>query len=181
MKYNSKGHLAEVWDAPVAGKNMFVPHKVILNAVQDTLYVADRENNRVLSFSTSGGRGSVLSGEEEVGGSPYSIFFNGSSSNTGGTDWPMYGVLGGFSSHKLLGFALDSSGKRIGTWGPQEVGVARPSGAGGSVNCGLSAGLQSTPRSDSGYCPQCSVCDGDWTQQDLEVCSQYVVHLCSLC
>lgn len=117
MKFNSEGQLAEVWDAPIDGINMFIPHKAILNAAEDILYVADRENMRVLSFSTTeGGRGQVLSDARQLGGKPYSISFNSSE-----TDWPMYGVQGGFSNERLVGFALDSSGTRIGTWGPNEV------------------------------------------------------------
>lgn len=118
MKYNSQGELAEVWEAAVAGRHLFVPHKAILNAANDILYVADRENNRVLSFVTSeGGHGRVLSDESTMlGGSPYAISFNSSASN-----WPMYGVFGGVAKDKLMGFALDETGNKIGTWGPQEV------------------------------------------------------------
>ena len=117
MKFNSKGKLAEVWEAPVEGKNMFVPHKAILNAAQDLLYVADRENKRILSFVISeGGRGVVFSNNRQLRGNPYSICFNDSQN-----DWPMYGVLGGFSMEKLMGFTLDKSGTRTATWGPKEV------------------------------------------------------------
>lgn len=118
MKYNRQGKLAEVWEVAVAGLSLFVPHKAILNVANDILYVADRQNRRVVSFSTSeGGHGSVLSNRAELGGLPYAIAFNGSS------DWPMYGVFGGHATegNMLMGFTLDESGNRIGMWGPQEV------------------------------------------------------------
>lgn len=101
----------------MGNEHMMVPHKAILNAAENILYVADRENRRIVSFSTSdGGRGHVFSDERELGGRPYAIFFNGSKS-----DWPMYGVFGGVSRKTLVGFTLDERGNKIGTWGPQEV------------------------------------------------------------
>lgn len=96
---------------------MFIPHKAVLNAAQSILYVADRQNSRVLSFDVShGGHARVFSGRLELGGYPYAIFFNDSV-----LDWPMYGVLGGVSSANLMGFTLDERGNKIDTWGPKEV------------------------------------------------------------
>ncbi len=107
-----------MWEAPVAGKNLFIPHKAILNAANTVLYVADRENRRVLSFATSeGGHGQVLSDNAQLGGTPYAISFNSSAAS----DWPMYGVIGGVNEDRLMGFTLDAGGERIDTWGPQEV------------------------------------------------------------
>ena len=119
MKYNRHGNLAEVWEAEVAGHYLFIPHKVVLNAANDMLYVADRQNRRIISYATSkGGHGSVLSGGNELGGFPYGISFNSSVS-----DWPMYGVFGGLAveGDMLMGFMLDVEGNKISTWGPQEV------------------------------------------------------------
>lgn len=127
MKFNSKGRLAEVWDTPVAGTPLFVPHKAILDSAQRTLYVADRENMRVLSFSTAeGGRGRVFSNQVELGGRPYAVFFNGSS-NSSDSDWPMYGVFGGRAGAIPVGFTLDKYGKKVDTWGPKEVGTIKSS------------------------------------------------------
>ena len=125
MKYGPHGNLLEVWQAPIAGRNLFIPHKAILNAAEDILYVADRQNGRLISFSTKGGRGRVFSEGVELGrGFPYSIFFNSNQ-----TDWPMYGVFGGMAMRggRLMGFTLDRSGSKIGTWGPNEVRVSGPS------------------------------------------------------
>jgi hypothetical protein len=115
MKYNRHGQLAEVWEAAVAGVHLFVPHKVILNAARNFLYVADRENMRIISFDTSkGGHGNVLSNAATLEGRPFAISFNSSAS-----DWPMLGVFGG--GERLMGFSVDADGNKIGTWGPQEV------------------------------------------------------------
>lgn len=117
MKFNKHGKLAEVWEAAVAGMQLFVPHKAILSAAENILYVADRENRRVLSFGTVfGGNGHVFSDRTKLGGYPYAIDLNGSAS-----DWPMYGVFGGVSQRALRGFTLDKDGGMTDTWGPQEV------------------------------------------------------------
>ena len=119
MKYTHTGSLAQVWQAPIAGQNLFIPHKAILSAAEDILYVADRQNSRIVSFDTDGGRGRVFSeGVELGGGFPYSIAFNSSEK-----DWPMCGVFGGVAlgGAKLMGFTLDKNGNRIATWGPEEV------------------------------------------------------------
>ena len=75
--------------------------------------MADRENNRVLAYSTKTGHAEVLSSKTMLVGKPYAIYTNGSS------DWPMYGVFGGESG--VLGFSLDSRGRVINTWGPEGV------------------------------------------------------------
>ena len=111
--------MAEVWQAPIAGQHLFIPHKAILNAAENILYIADRQNSRIVSFDTKGGRGRVLSeGKELGGGFPYAITFNSSE-----TDWPMLGVFGGVAlgGGKLMGFSLDKDGRRIATWGPEKA------------------------------------------------------------
>lgn len=148
---------------------LFIPHKVILNAANDMLYVADRENGRIISYATSkGGHGSILSGGERLGGMPYGISFNSSV-----TDWPMYGVFGGLTDidEMPMGFKLDAEGNKIGTWGPQEVCLA----TGFAVKlpfcctfhdslmrvtpCCFSVGVLQSARHSGGHCPQCCVCD----------------------
>ena len=117
MKFNKQGKLAEVWEAAVGGSHLFVPHKAILNAAEDILFVADRENQRVLSFGTVfGGNGHVFCDKTKLGGAPYAIYLNGSESN-----WPMYGVFGGVSQRALRGFTLDKDGSVTDTWGPEKV------------------------------------------------------------
>jgi len=118
MKYNKEGKLAEVWETPIAGTPLFVPHKAILDSTESYLYVADRQNRRIVSFATThGGRGSVFSDREELRGYPYAISLSGFEK-----DWQMYGVFGGRSKGRLMGFTLDSQGNVTGMWGPKLVG-----------------------------------------------------------
>ncbi len=118
MKFSSKGQLLEVWQVAVAGLKLFIPHKAILNVAEDILYVADRENGRIISYNTSsGGRGSVFCGSQELQGYPYAVYFNSSES-----DWPMYGVYGRAEKNEdVMGFSIDKNGRKISTWGPDEV------------------------------------------------------------
>ena len=121
MKFSSSGILRHIWDEPVAEISLFVPHKAILNAAETILYVADRENYRVLSYdlTKTSSRGRELS--SAMGGAPYSIAFNRSVST--GLAWPMFGVFGGQRKEgkRLMGFTLDSHGKLVGSWGPTKV------------------------------------------------------------
>lgn len=117
LKFSVTGKLLDTWQDPIDNTLLFIPHKLTLNSAQDKLYVADRENNRVVVYSTEKGRGEVLSSEAMLVGSPFAICMNGSS------DWPMYGVFGGEKG--VLGFSMDRSGKVINTWGP-EAGFDQP-------------------------------------------------------
>ena len=122
MKFSSKGRLLDVWDSSIAGKELFIPHKAILNAADTMLYVADRENQRIVLYDTLTGSGKEWSGKEELDGSPYAISFN---SFSAGGDWYMHGVFGGIrkDGESLMGFTLNMNGKKMGTWGPDEVRV----------------------------------------------------------
>ena len=92
---------------------LHIPHKLTLSAAQDKLYVADRENSRVVTYSTATGHGEVFGGGKDLDGKPYAIFTNGSS------DWPLHGVFGG--EEGSVGFSLDKNGEVISTWGPEGV------------------------------------------------------------
>ena len=118
IKFNKEGRVVEVWQTLVANTPLSIPHKIILNAAETSLFVADRENHRVLSFATSSrGHGQVFCREEELKGKPpYAISFNDSES-----DWPMYGVFGKTDHDNVMGFTIDKSGKKISIWGPDEV------------------------------------------------------------
>ncbi len=107
------GKLLETWQDPIDNIPLFIPHKLTLNSAQDKLYLADRENNRIVVYSIRTSHGEVLSSEAMLVGKPFAIYTNGSS------DWPMYGVFGGEKG--VLGFSLDRSGKVINTWGPEAV------------------------------------------------------------
>ena len=105
--------MLETWDSPVASIPLYIPHKASLNHDESTLYVADRENKRVLSYFTSTGAVSVFSGP--LKSAVYALWANGS------REWPLYGVFGGEKGS--MGFSLDSQGEILDTWGPSEVSV----------------------------------------------------------
>lgn len=113
LKFDSTGTLLENWNTPIESLPLFVPHKLSLSADRGTLFVADRENDRVLSYNTNTGVGKVFSGQRTLHGSVYAISLNGSN------NWPMYGVFGG--NPGSVGFTLDSKGAQIATWGPKNV------------------------------------------------------------
>ena len=113
LKFDSTGTLLETWKTPIEHIHLFVPHKLALSADDATLFVADRENNRVISYDISKGVGEVFSGPKTLRSSVYSISLNGSN------NWPMYGVFGG--NPGSMGFTLDNKGARIATWGPKHV------------------------------------------------------------
>ena len=113
LKFSASGQLLDTWKDPIGGVPLFVPHKLTLNAAQDRLFVADRENSRVISYDTASGHGEVLSSEMALGGKPFAVYTNGSN------DWPIHGVFGG--EEGAMGFSLDRNGKVIGSWGPEGV------------------------------------------------------------
>lgn len=113
LKFSASGQLLETWQDSIDNTRLFVPHKLTLNAAQDRLYVADRENSRIVSYNMRNGQGEILSSKAMLVGKPFAIYANGSS------DWPLYGVFGG--EEGVLGFSLDHSGKVINTWGPEGV------------------------------------------------------------
>ena len=97
-----------------------------MNAAETILYVADRENHRIVSYDISNTNSHGKKFGQGMEGAPYAISFNGSSSSA--ISWPMYGIFGGEKDGKrLMGFVLDDNGKIVGSWGPKEVGNSRDS------------------------------------------------------
>ncbi len=120
MKFSADGKVLHTWDTPVAGTSLFVPHKAILNAAETILYVADRENQRLVSYNTRrvNTLGKVF--RENMAGAPYAISLNTSSSSS----WQMFGVFGGVKEDgPLMGFTLDNYGRIVGKWGPKQVRI----------------------------------------------------------
>lgn len=117
LKFDPSGLLLEIWDDPVSNTHLFVPHKLTLNAAQNQLFVADRENSRVLVYNTKNGVGKVFSDAKTLGGKPYAVFMNGS------FDWPLYGVFGRsfYEKKRVYGFTLDKDGNKLCDWGPEGV------------------------------------------------------------
>jgi len=124
MKFSASGAVLHIWDTPVDGTSLFVPHKAILNVAETMLYVADRENRRLVSYNTRrvSTPGKVF--RENMAGAPYAISLNTSSSSSS-SSWQMFGVFGGMKKDgPFMGFTLDSYGQTVGKWGPKQVRVA---------------------------------------------------------
>ena len=111
LKFDAVGSLLETWDKPVHSVPLFIPHKLALSRDQTTLFVADRENRRVLTYNTHTGASRVFSDSLDL--AVYAIYTNGS------YDWPMYGVFGGEPGS--MGFTLSKEGELVTTWGPAGV------------------------------------------------------------
>ncbi len=96
----------------MGGVFLSVPHSLALSTSQDELYVADRENKRIVSYKTATGEGSVFSNHGL--GRIFAISFS-----RGGT-WPLYTIS--MSRDNVLGLSLDDDGNVINTWGVDGVG-----------------------------------------------------------
>lgn len=115
VEYLLNGTYVRSLPSEVAGLRLFVPHSVALR--DDVLYVADRENGRIVSYNTTTGTAAVFVDTGAIGDTVYAITF---SSHDG--RWPMFAVNGSGSSYNGRGFTIDDKGDIIGEWGPAEVG-----------------------------------------------------------
>ena len=114
-KFSPEGVLQAVWDQPVAGLYLHVPHKLFLSSPSSPsprLFLADRENRRVISFDPALQTVEVFA--SSLPGRVFAVAGNSSSSS----EWPLYGVFG-----KGKGFVLDQDGGVLRDWGPEEVTV----------------------------------------------------------
>ena len=106
------------------GRFLYIPHSVTFSKAQNRLFVADRENGRIVSYDplTSNGKPEVFAkGLTANGkwGSLYAISFNG----TGG--WPLYAIGGPMKEDgKYWGHVVSRSGESSTAWGPSMVRVA---------------------------------------------------------
>ena len=108
-----------IGDFPIAGLRLFVPHSLALSPNEDTLYVADRENHRILAFGTSNKGGvEVFSSANELG-RVFAVAFSGV--GTGG--WPMVTLNenSGEGGTAAYGLSLDSHGNPQQAWGVSQV------------------------------------------------------------
>ena len=112
LKLTPTGEVLQEWRQPVEGVFLYIPHSLALSKSEEELYVADRENGRIITYST-------LTGHPLVSRSPdklktvYGIAFNGSGS------WPLYAIGG--QSHAFHGVTIDESGEISSIWAPKDV------------------------------------------------------------
>ena len=113
MEYQSNGTYVRSFSSIVDGVKLNVPHSLALNG--DMLYVADRENGRIVRYNTSTGVGVVFVDRGPLGDTVYAITFSSSEEA-----WPMF-AINGSGSYKGMGFTIDESGGVTDQWGPPEV------------------------------------------------------------
>ena len=95
---------------------MLIPHSLALADGGRQLYVADRENERILRFDTHTRAGVVFSKGKQLRGAVFAITLAHS-----GSGWPMYVVNGSMDGSKAVGFSVNSSGDVVATWSPAGV------------------------------------------------------------
>ena len=105
---------------PIDNLDLMVPHSLALSKNGDELYVADRENGRIIKYDTRTGHGSVFVPPGVLGEAVYALTFA-----TLDGDWPMYVVNGSMDKRKkAVGFTLDKYGDILNTWSPyNEVSI----------------------------------------------------------
>lgn len=122
MVFKLNGEYITAYSSPVAGTQMFVPHSLALSDDGRQLYVADRQNSRILQFDTVTGVGSVFSGAGQIQGFVYAISFT--QSGDGKSTWPLYAINGSYESMRAVAFTINSTGNVVATWSPHEVGFS---------------------------------------------------------
>lgn len=103
-------------DFPIKGETLFVPHSLALNPTEDLLYVADRENQRIVSIETSSGKVQVFSAERGLG-HVFGLCF--SRVREGG--WPLV-TVSETSDGNGYGVAVGAKGDIETVWGYLQVG-----------------------------------------------------------
>lgn len=118
-----KGAFLYQFPSVLHGLQLFVPHSLALSHDGKQLYVADRENGRIVVYDTSTKEGRVFADiRSGLSGAIYAIAFGSSKS-----DWPLYAINGSLNgriivdSDKNLGFTINKDGVVTNTWGPKEV------------------------------------------------------------
>ena len=99
-----------------------VPHNLALSSSSPAkLFVADRENKRIISYDTTSGHAEVFSNSTTLKNRVFAISFNGSSTRL------LYGVFvpsvfAKDGNTRPMGFTVNEEGQLANTWGPNEVG-----------------------------------------------------------
>lgn len=116
MVFTSKGSYITQYSAPIDGVSLQVPHSLALSSNGTKLYVADRENYRIVEYDTLTGNGKTFMPINKLGGAIYAITFSDRSGH-----WPMYAVNGSMDAQKkAVGFTIDERGEVIDTWSPHD-------------------------------------------------------------
>ena len=117
IAYNPDGTKKNVLaDYSIEDKRLSIPHSLALNPAEDQLFVADRENGRIISISVSTGSVKVFSADTSLS-RVFSLCFSGL--REGG--WPLLTVNEAYGGDSGYGVAVDASGEIEMVWGVEQV------------------------------------------------------------
>ena len=117
IAYNSNGMMKNILaNLPIEGETLSVPHSLALNPAQDQLFVADRENGRIVSISVSTGGVQVFSADTGLA-RVFALCFSGL--REGG--WPLVTVSEAYGGDSGRGTTVGSGGEVEVVWGVKQV------------------------------------------------------------
>ena len=119
VRFTKDGVWDGAWDDPVGEVPIAisVAHSLVILEEERRLFLADRENGRILSYNMVTGVGHVFSNAPVFGGSVFAISFSAN-----GT-WPMVAINGNTNTNRNSGFTINQNGVVISTWGPDNVSL----------------------------------------------------------
>ena len=117
VQYTASGSVEQILgDDLIDGALLMVPHCLALSPNEDTLYVADRENHRIVSFGILGNEEAPKVFSDDRGlGQLFGVAF----SYIGSGGWPLYGV--GRSETESFGVVINSTGSVLERWMSSQV------------------------------------------------------------
>lgn len=119
ISYHANGVIKEILgNLPIDNQMLFVPHSLALDADERLLYVADRENHRIVSIETLNGKVRVFSGVFGLG-RVFGLGFSG----VGEGGWPLMTISETDSGERGYGVALGAGGGIELLWGTSQVSV----------------------------------------------------------
>lgn len=119
MAYSLTGDFLYAFPSVIEGLRLFIPHSLALNHNGTELYVADRQNQRIVVYDTITKKGRVFIDNSVLNGNIFGIAF---SNRNGKNSWPLYAINGSINeADKCYGFTINEHGRVTDTWGPSEV------------------------------------------------------------
>jgi hypothetical protein len=116
IAYNSNGVMKNILaNFPIEEETLSVPHSLALNPAQDQLFVADRENGRIVSISVSTGGVQVFSADTGLA-RVFALCFSGL--REGG--WPLVTVSEAYGGDSGRGTTVGSGGEVEVVWGVKQ-------------------------------------------------------------
>eukprot|EP00731_Ephydatia_muelleri_P016753 Em0009g1177a len=119
VRFTKDGVWDIAWSDPVGEVPIpiRVAHSLVVLEEEKKLFLADRENGRILSYDTVTGEGRVFSDAPVFRGAMFAISFSANET------WPMV-AINGHTDHNS-GFTINKKGAVISTWGPDK-GFSQP-------------------------------------------------------